>query len=152
MMPLLGPAWQSHYLDLSALSWTSYDGAWYSHHNKLSILIKVFYSTLPFSGCSEVHEMTWGIFSENSLLGNCLILHVTFLEKVHFRWYTRPLDFQHSLARCSTANIFSAGKRKKKTVKLVSSGGNYQYQWILIFCFCTGDWQKYLKYESGFYP
>lgn len=43
-------------------------------------------------------------------------------------------------------------KEGKKTVKLVSSGGNYQYQWTLISCFCMGDWQKYLKYESGFYP
>lgn len=44
------------------------------------------------------------------------------------------------------SEYFLSWEKKGEKVILVSSGGNYQYQGTLIFCFCMGDWLKYLKY------
>lgn len=111
-------------------------------HNVYTTINSWYWPTsLSHSSICRVFWLPWkdmGHFLWKFTLGNCFILHVTCLSKIHFRSYARPLDSQHSTARCSTANIFSAGKKKEKTVKLVSSGGNYQYQWALIFLLLHG--------------
>lgn len=92
------------------------------------------------------------ILSENAFLGNCLIFHVTFLPK---STSDDVLDFSGLsafLSQMFNSKYFLSWEEKRGKVILVSSGGNYQYQGTLIFCFCMGDWQKYLKYEAQSSP